>query len=199
MGPSARVKSIDALQAMSAALECFHADASSGLDDLDMEIRRALQWINQDCRQYWQHEVRLARDNMTEARLQLQNAMMFRRIDEEQKASCVEEKKALERAKRRLENAEKKVEAIPHWIVAIERAVNEYRGCRSQFVTWLEADFPRAVAALGRMIANLETYVHLQTPTNDPSPIDWTIKKSTLDAQPADATENKPQIKNPET
>ena len=46
MGQPARVKSIDALQAMSAALVCFHDDACSALDDLDMELRRVLQWIS---------------------------------------------------------------------------------------------------------------------------------------------------------
>jgi len=197
MSPTARVKSIDALQAMSAALECFSNDASSALDDLEMEIRRALQWIGQDCRQYWKQEVRLARDGVTEARLQLEHAMMFRRIDEDQRASCVEEKKALERAKRRLQIAEDKVEVIPHWAVAIERAVNEYRGSRSQFVNWLEADFPRAVAALGRMISNLETYVHLETPADEHAPIDWASMKSTDDAKAADVTENNPESQTP--
>ena len=73
---------------------------------------------------------------------------MFRKVSEE-RASCIEEKKALERAKRRLQEAETKVEAIAHWVVAVEKAVNEYRGSRSQFGNWLEVDFPKAVAVAG--------------------------------------------------
>jgi hypothetical protein len=188
MGQSARVKSIDALQAMSAALECFHDDAASALDDLEMEIRRALQWIGQDCRQYWKEELRRSRDAVTEAQKQLENARMFRHIAEEH-SSFVEEKKALERAKRRLQIAETKVEAIPHWAVKIERAVNEYRGSRSQFASWLEADFPRAVAALSRMISDLEAYVRLGVPVDEHAPIDMTAATSAEGGQPADAPE----------
>ncbi|MGA2061371.1 MAG: hypothetical protein ABSG67_12885 [Thermoguttaceae bacterium] len=182
MGQPARVKSIDALQAVSAALVCFHDDACSALDDLDMEIRRALQWIGQDCRQYWREELRLSRDGVTEARLQLENARMFRRIAEEH-GSFVEEKKALERAKRRMQIAESKVEAIPHWAILIERAVNEYRASRSQFASWLESDFPRAVAVLSRMISDLEAYIRLATPTDDHAPIALATATPADDAQ----------------
>jgi hypothetical protein len=181
MGRPARVKSIDALQTMSAAFECFRADASTALDDLDIEIRRALQWIGQDCRQYWNQEVRRSRDAVNEAQIQLHNALTFRRIDKEQRASCVEEKKVVERAKRRLQIAESKVEAIPHWVVTIERVIDEYRASRSQFANWLESDFPKAVAVLGRMIAALETYVRLGTPASEQAPIVWPDKDSKED------------------
>jgi hypothetical protein len=185
MGQPARVKSIDALQAMSAAMTCFHDDACSALDDLDMELRRALQWIGQDCRYYWKEELRRAKDGVTEARLQLENARMFRRINEE-RGSFVEEKKALERAKRREQNAESKVEAIPHWVIKIERAVNEYRGSRSQLAGWLEGDYPRAAAALNRMIQDLEAYVRLAAPADDHSPITLAAATPAGDSKTAD-------------
>jgi hypothetical protein len=163
MGQAAWVKSIDALQSMSAALACFHEDAGSALDDLDMEIRRAMQWIGDDCRQYWKEEVRRGWDRVNEARQQLEHAQTFRRVEGHQ-PSCIEEKKALAAAKRRLELSQSKLKAIGHWVVAIERAINEYRGMRSHLLNWLEADFPRATAALSRMIANLENYVHSASP-----------------------------------
>ncbi len=195
MGQPARVKSIDALQAMSAALVCFHDDACSALDELEMEIRRAVQWIGQDCRQYWKEELRRSRDGVTEARLQLENARMFRHIAEEH-GSFVEEKKALERAKRRAQIAESKVEAIPHWAMMIERTVNEYRASRSQFASWLEGDFPRAVAALSRMISDLEAYVRLATPVDEHSPIALETATSAQDAQSADGTEKTSESSN---
>ena len=165
----ARVTSIDALQAMSAALECFHADARSALDELEMQIRRALQWINHDCREYWTQEVRRGFERVAEARVQLQQALTFRRVGEHQ-PSCVDEKKALEQAKRRLQTAQGKVEAIRHWAVVIERAVNEYRGSRAGLVNWLDADLPQAVAALKRMREALESYVALETPAHQAKP-----------------------------
>jgi hypothetical protein len=202
MGGPARVKSIDALQTMSAAMECFRADATTAVDDLDMEIRRALQWIGQDCRQYWNHELRLARDGVTEARLQLQHAMTYRRMSGEH-SSCIEEKKALQKAQRRLQVAEGKVEAIPHWVVTIERVVNEYRASRSQFANWLDSDFPRAVAVLSRMISALETYVRLGAAAGENTRVSWPDNESKDDTKNAAINEEQnaqmPQISDPNT
>jgi hypothetical protein len=164
MSRPAQVKSIDALQEMSAALECFHHDTASAADELDMEIRRASQWISDDCRQYWKVEVRRATEKVVEAKLALEHAEMFRRGDGQQNA-CIEERKAWEKAKRRLMIAEQKVEAVKRWSAVIEREVNEYRAIRSQFSNWLETDFPKAVALLSRMIAALEAYVTMAAPS----------------------------------
>jgi hypothetical protein len=160
MANPAQVKSIGSLQSMTAALECFHADAASALDELDLEIRRALQWIGDDCRQYWKQEIRRSTERVVEAKLALEHAQMFRG-DGERQGSCIEEKKVLEREKRRLQNAESKIEAVKHWSITLERTVNEYRAIRSQFANWLESDLPKAVAVMSRMIAALETYVRL--------------------------------------
>jgi hypothetical protein len=168
----ASVKSIAALQEMTAAMNCFQDNATSAMDDLEMEVRRALEWIGHDCREYWKQEVRKARDAVTEARIQLENARAFRRVADEKK-SFIDEKKALERAKRRLEAAESKVAAVAHWAQTIDRAVYEFRGCRSQFVNWLESDFPKGVAALGRMITVLESYVRLGVPADGHAPLSW--------------------------
>jgi hypothetical protein len=166
MAKTARVKSLDALQAMAAALECFRDDARSALDDLEMEIRRAVQWIGEDCREYWKQEVRRGWNRITEAKLQLEHAETFRRM-EGQHSPCVEEQKALARAKQRLELAEGKVKAIAYWAAAVERAVNEYRAIRAHVNNWLDADFPKAVALLGRMSEALEAYVRLQAPADE--------------------------------
>ncbi|MCC6125240.1 MAG: hypothetical protein IT426_09780 [Pirellulales bacterium] len=186
MSTPAQVKSIDSLQAVSAALECFHADAAAALDELDMEIRRATQWIGEDCRQYWKQEVRRSTERVHEAKIALEHAQMFRGGDG-RPAACVEEKKALEREKRRLQLAESKVEAVRHWALTIERAMNEYRAVRGAFGNWLEADFPKAVAVMSRMIAALESYVQLGIA--DPrAPIVAAALVSAAEAQSAEKT-----------
>jgi hypothetical protein len=125
-----------------------------------MEIRRALQYICDDCRQYWRVEVRRSTERVVEAKLALEHAQMFRG-GEERGSSCIEEKKILEREKRRLQLAESKVDAVKHWSLTAERAISEYRAIRAQFGNWLESDFPKAAAVMSRMIAALETYVRL--------------------------------------
>ncbi len=158
MAKAAKVTSIDAVGRMSAALQAFRAEAGSGLDDLQMEIQRGLQWIHHDCREYWSVEVRRASERVTEARLNLQQAMTYRRVADHQ-PTCIDEKRALAAAKRRLQIAQDKVQAVRHWARVIDRAVNEYRGVRTPFVAILEGDLPRALAILGRMNESLQSYV----------------------------------------
>ena len=163
MGQAARVTSIDAVQEMAAAIASFRGEASAALDELDMEIRRALEWILHDRKEYWSEEVRRGWQRVTEARIQLQQAQMSRRIAEHE-PSCFDEKKALERSKRRLEVAQAKVEVVRHWIGAIDHAVNEYRASRAQLAGWLDADVPSGLSALARITETLESYLAVAVP-----------------------------------
>lgn len=165
MGGSARVVSIDVLQTMAGALQRFRSDAAGSLEDLDMELRHALEWIRHDRKDYWAHEVQRGYEAVTQARLQLQQARIMRRVDDRE-PSCIDEKRALEKAKRRLEVAQQKVEAVQHWIYAIDRAIDEFRRSRTKFTTWLETDLSRAVSELNRMSGSLETYVSLEAPAS---------------------------------
>jgi hypothetical protein len=128
-----------------------------------MEIRRAVEWIQHDRRDHWTHEVRRGYERVSEARVQLQQAKTFRRIGNDD-PSCLDEKKALERSKRRLDTAEEKVAAVRHWCHVIEHAVHAYRGTRGQVTGWLDADYPKAIAVLKRMMAALEQYVAADVP-----------------------------------
>jgi hypothetical protein len=163
MGRGARVTSVDAVQAMAVAIERFNADARGALDDLQMEIRRVLEWIHHDRREFWSQAVRRGWEQVSEARVQLHQAITARTIGDHQ-PSCVDEKKTLERAKRRLDVALEKVEAVRHWSGAIDHAVNEYRASCSQLANWLDADVPRALASLRQITATLESYLALATP-----------------------------------
>ena len=132
----ARLTRIDAVEEMAAAVDAFRNEATAALEGLDMEIRRALEWIHHDRHDHWDHQVRRGWERITEARVQLQQAMTARRIGDHDPA-CIDEKKALARAKQRLEIAQKKVEAVRHCARAIDHAVDEYRGAGRRFpVGW---------------------------------------------------------------
>jgi hypothetical protein len=146
---------------MAAAVDAFRNEATAAIEGLDMEIRRALEWIHHDRREHWEHEVRRGWERITEARVQLQQAMTARRVGNHDPA-CIDEKKALARAKQRLEIAQRKVEAVRHCAREIDHAVDEYRGARTPLCMWLESEAPKALAALRRMIDKLEDYLALQ-------------------------------------
>jgi len=177
MGRAAKVTSIDAVQAFANALRCFQDDASSALENLASEIHRATDWVQHGQKDHWALQIRRGYEQLSEAKANLQRSRVAKRVADHE-PSCIEEKKALERAKRRLQLAQEKIETVRHWSYAIDRAIIEYKGCVGQLVTWLDADCPRALAALDRMSRTLESYVALESgmedakETSPPSPCD---------------------------
>ena len=169
MGRFARVTSIGVLQTTAAALQRFRGEAASVLEDLEIEVRRASEWIHHDRKDYWTHELRRSQDAVSEARNQLQQARISRRTEGHEPA-CIDEQRALDRAKRRLEIAEQKVRAVKQWTMAIDRAMDEFQANRTRFATWLDTDLLKAVAALDRMSQSLESYVSLATPEDRDEP-----------------------------
>ena len=169
MARAARVTSIDVIDTTAVAMQRFRTEAAVVLDELQIQMQRALEWIHHDRKDYWAEELRRSWEGLTAARLQLQQAQVSRRIAGHEPA-CIDEKRALERAKRRLETAQQKVEAVKHWTHVIERAVDEFQQSRAQFVDWLDTDLIQAVAVLNRMTASLESYTSLEAPAA-PGPV----------------------------
>ncbi len=165
MSGSARVKSIDVLPLLAAGLVKFRGEAHGALDDLTIEIRRILEWIHHDRKEYWQRELHRAYEHLNQARLQLQQARTARRVGNHEPA-CIDEKRAVERAKRRVETAHEKVEAVRHWSGVVDRAVDDFQRVRTQFAAWLEIELPRAVAALNQMSESLVSYISIEAPAD---------------------------------
>jgi hypothetical protein len=170
MSRFARVTSIGVLQTVASALLKFRGEAAAAMDDLEAEIRRALEWIHHDRKEYWAQEVRRSWEAVSQARIQLQQARVARRIAGHE-PECIDEQRALEQAKRRLERAEETVRAVQHWAQTIDHAVEEFRQSRVQFTTWLDTDLLRATAALNRMSESLDGYVSLEPPADSGAPL----------------------------
>lgn len=192
MSRAARVTSIDVLPLLAAALQKFRSEGANALDDLENEVRRALEWIHHDRKEYWGQELRRAQEAVSQARLQLQQAMTMRRIADRD-PSCIDEKRALERARRRLEIAMRKVEAVRHFAGALDRAADDFRRSRTQFGSWLDVDVSRAVAALNQMSETLVTYVSLKSRDEQPASNPADDRKMTDGTEkPADAEQKEP-------
>ena len=99
-------------------------------------------------RNIWSAEVRRGGEQVNQCRLQLQQAMTYRRVADHQ-PTCIDEKRALAAAKRRLQVAQEKLEAVRHWSRVIDRAVDEYRAGRAPLAAFLDGDLPRALARAG--------------------------------------------------
>jgi hypothetical protein len=161
MGQRARVTSVDAVDDFAAALRCFQHDASKILDSLQLGIHRAVQWVQQDQRQYWKQQLRTSDQKVQEAKIALDRCMMFKGDD--QRSACVEEKRALERAKRRHQLCRDKLEAVRKWSRDVERAVFEYKAQVGELRQWVETDAARSLGLLERIRRTLEQYLLAET------------------------------------
>ena len=161
MGRLAKVTSIDVVEQFAAALNCFGEDAKTSLDGVEMEIRRAMNWIQKEQKDYWTQRIRRGWDEVNIARKELERKMMFYPGDD--RPSCHDERLALEAAKRRLRLAQEKIEAVKRWSHRVQREVNEYIGAVQQLRRWMEFDLPQGLADLGRMARALEDYVALES------------------------------------
>ncbi|MHB8901956.1 MAG: hypothetical protein ACYC6Y_24635, partial [Thermoguttaceae bacterium] len=161
MGHLAKVTSIDVIERFAAAMKCFGDDAKTALDGVDMEVRRALHWIQREQKDYWTQQIRRGWDEVNIARKELERKLMFYPGDD--RPSCHDERLALEAAKRRLRLAQEKVEAVKRWSHRAEREVNEYIGAVQVLRRWMEFDLPQAQADLARMGRALEDYVALES------------------------------------
>lgn len=167
MSRSARVRSIDVPQRLAVALRAFAEEATAALDDLGLDLHRAVQWIEYDQKDYWTQELRRAETAASEAKINLERRRMFRVGD--QTPSCREEKMAVEAARRRVEIARQKLEAVKRWGRAVEQEAIECRGAVAPLAGWLQAEVPRAIAALRNMGGALAAYVDLEPRASDSS------------------------------
>jgi hypothetical protein len=156
MQPPARVTSIDLLRDFRAALAGFRADAQDALAAVELELRRAFDWLAER-RQYWQRQARELQDEVTHAKAELSRRQMV--LPGERVPDCTQQLKALRKAQQMLAHAEGQVERSRRWEPALRRAVDEYEGPARQLGGLLDADLPRAQALLERLVASLDAYV----------------------------------------
>ena len=163
----ARVTSLDMLRDFRAALAGFRIEGQDALTAVELDLRRAGDWLAER-RQFWQRQVRALQDELTQAKAELSRRQMV--LPGERPPDCTQQIKALRKAQQMLEHAEGQVERCRRWEPALRRAVEEYEGPARQLGGLLDADLPRAVALLERLLTSLEAYVAVAPTSVPPSP-----------------------------
>lgn len=152
----ASVKSFAAIQRLREALIVFNRHAGTGLEEVEAEVRRTLDWVEHDRPQYWKARVHKAHDLVNEAKNALHRCLMYPINDEQ--PSCTEERAALKRAEAHLEYCRAKQESLGEWSRVLRHEMHEYKGRTAKFRQVLDADAPAAIAALQRALVALEKY-----------------------------------------
>ena len=159
MGPSARVGSIEKLQALHDALARFGVEAQAALDSGRSEVRHALDHLH-DALRRWQVEVQRRQEDVNRARADLSHARAIRQ-DDSSRAGTVEQEMALQKAKVRLQEAEEKVERTRRWLRLLPDAIAELETPSRHLAGMLEADLRQALALLDGKIAALTAYAEM--------------------------------------
>ena len=168
MNPGADVQAIDALQDWHNALCLFRDEALDALGSINLEIRRAFDWIEEE-KKAWQQEVRVAEDEVYQAKAELKQRKtpdFGGRIPD----TSVQEK-ALARAKARLEYAEEQIDVCRRWAAKLPKLISEeYEGPSRRLGTFLDMDLAKAIADLSSRIEALHRYTQVQPASAPPAP-----------------------------
>jgi hypothetical protein len=157
---SAQVHSLDKLLDFQAALATYTHHAKEALSSIELEIRRTLDWIEQQ-EKVWHAEVRRAEDDVYKAKQDLARRRLVKIGD--RPADTTEQEIALAKATRRLEYVEEKQANCRRWLRALPEAIKEFQGYQVNYQTVLESDVPRMNAFLDRKMDLLEEYMQLKT------------------------------------
>ena len=133
------------------------ADAMAGVD---LEIRRAYDWLEEQLAQ-WRRAIRACEEDVVRAKAEL-SQRKFPTWDGRD-PDCTVQEKNLRLAKARLEHAEDKVDTVRRWIGRLPKIIDEvFTGPSRRLKSMLEADLPNALTELARRIGALETYASLR-------------------------------------
>jgi hypothetical protein len=163
MSGQADVKSIDTLAFVKAALISFAHETGQAISEVELEGRRGVDWITVDQAAYWKAEIRRAADLVNKAIKDLEHCRTFKKVGDNQ-PSCIEEKKALEKARARLARAEQKAEAVRRWTPVVLQQFRETCVRLVHFQEVVDVDAPRAVARVEQMLRALDAYREVASP-----------------------------------
>ncbi|MCA9122987.1 MAG: hypothetical protein H6822_02955 [Planctomycetaceae bacterium] len=171
MNQAANVTSIEAIHAFRAALVKFEESALDSIVALELEIRRAVDWIEVDRRRYWPAQVKKASDELAQARNALERCQL--KYGSEEAPPCYEQKKEYERAKQRLRYCEDQVRNVKRWMQIIRQELTVFDGQLAKMRLSVDSELPRAISTLSSLLNALERYtgatnrVQPRPPSND--------------------------------
>jgi hypothetical protein len=167
MYEQANVQSLTALKQLRTALIQFAEAASLILEEANSDVQRTRTWLQGDALRYWKKQAFLCQEEYVRCKVALSGRQAFERSVQGVPTSCIDERKALQRAEARLEFARKKLTSVHRWLPQLDKAHAEYRARTQGLNTALSMDLPNAWARLDKMSESLEAYVAL-TPPDSP-------------------------------
>lgn len=164
MAESARILATEAMAEAKAALAEFASSVDRTLAEVDSEIMRMTQWLQQDRPAHWKREVRVRQEEVHKAK-----AAVARRelAAAPEPARAVEERRGVERAERRLDEAQRRQAATHRWAPVWEKEAMAYKGPAHQLRDMVSGAIPAAIGRISRMMESVESYLRVTPPKGD--------------------------------
>jgi hypothetical protein len=162
MAQTARVTSIDGIKEFRACLCRFGEDVKNGLDAVEMEVRRALDWLLHTQPAYWTNQIKRRKEELS-----LAQAALFRKklqAGPGREVKDTEEKEAVRTAQRRVAEAEQKLQIVRKWAPVFQHAVSEYMARARPTGDMLASDLRVSLALLDNMTNALDAYIAMAPP-----------------------------------
>ena len=166
MSQQADVKSIETLAFVRTAFAAFAHESGQALSEIEIQGQRTVEWICVDRAAHWKAEIRRMSDLVNKAIKDVEHCRTFKKVGDNT-PSCIEEKKALEKARQRLARAEEKAEAVRRWTPIVQQQFRETCVRLVRFRDVIDVDCPRAMAQLEKMLRALDAYRQVASPTAD--------------------------------
>lgn len=169
MNRNAKVTSVDAIRDFQQRLRRYQEVVEEICESLGVETHRACDWIEHDRTKYWPNQWRKAENAVVAARNDLELAKLAAMQNENK--SCIDEKKAVDRAVDRQSLCEDKMRLVKHWRSVMRHQAEEFRGKLARLRHYCDVDIPRALAAIDRILRALDKYTESRTPGKSPGRI----------------------------
>jgi hypothetical protein len=155
-GP-ANISSPDVIKKFRAHFVKFTEDSRTALEGMQADITRVQQWLETEQTAHWKAQFRRRQEAYEKAKREYTTARSG--SGPLRKTSCVDEKKAMDRAARLVEEAEAKLRAISKWRQVIDHDVRNAMGPCASFSSLLTTLGPKALLRLDQMLDRLDEYL----------------------------------------
>ena len=160
MPDSARVSSLEAIEAFRATLIIYREKAGRVLDEVSDSVVRTRLWLQTNCVAHWQNEVRQRDRDLKEKLQELFSAQMSGLRN-----APFAQQQAVRKAKEALREAEARLQAVRHWNRQFDQHVEPLAHQVEKFRHDLGHDLGKAVTWLMELSKTLNAYAELSQTT----------------------------------
>lgn len=198
MAAHADVRSLEQIDVLLQHMVHFRHELVHELENLELEIRKLTQWIEQEAHGYWREQLVRAQRHTKECQSALTRCISA--VRQSERRPCTEERKRLNRAEQRQRLCEQKQQwakvAIREWETTSRKLQSKAAKCRDL----ADAELPTGIAHLRGQLEQLQRYAQLRSEGNATSIPDGTATEAPAAVrdqpavQPADQPPRRPPI-----